>query len=125
MGIVKLLHMTFAALSFFGFVSRGLLMIAGSPLLKARFVRVAPHVVDTGLLAAGIALMTGIHQYPFVNAWLTVKLLALLAYIGLGMVALRFGRSGTVRVSAWVAAMGLFLYIGGVALTHSPSLGFA
>jgi uncharacterized membrane protein SirB2 len=125
MATVKLLHITFATLSFLGFVGRGLLMIAGSPLREARFVRVAPHVVDTGLLAAGIALMAGIHEYPFVNGWLTAKLLALLVYVGLGMMALRLGRTRILRIGAWVAAMGLFLYIVGVALTHSPSLGFS
>jgi uncharacterized membrane protein SirB2 len=124
MGAIKLVHVTCAALSLLGFVGRGLLMTTGSPWLRARFVRVAPHVIDTGLLAAGIALVIGIGQYPFVNGWLTAKLLALLAYIGLGMVALRFGRTRSVRVAAWLAAMVVFLYIVGVALTHSPSLGF-
>jgi len=38
-------------------------------------------VVDSLLLLAGIALALIIRQYPFRDAWLTAKLLALIAYI--------------------------------------------
>ena len=51
--------------------------------------------------------------------WITAKLLALLLYIGLGMVALRFGRTQRVRVAAWVAALMVAAYIVSVALNKS------
>ncbi|NBS56528.1 MAG: regulator SirB, partial [Betaproteobacteria bacterium] len=47
---LKAIHVTSAILSISGFAARGVLMLAGSPLLKTRFVRIAPHVVDTVLL---------------------------------------------------------------------------
>jgi uncharacterized membrane protein SirB2 len=53
------------------------------------WLRVTPHVVDSLLLLAGIGLALIIRQYPFLDAWLTAKLLALIAYIGAGHVALR------------------------------------
>jgi threonine/homoserine/homoserine lactone efflux protein len=56
-------------------------------------VRVVPHVNDTLLLVAAIGLSIVLQQYPFVHAWVTAKVLGLLAYIGLGMFALRRGRS--------------------------------
>jgi uncharacterized membrane protein SirB2 len=125
MPTVKLIHQLLAIVSITGFAIRGLLMIAGSPLLNTRLARIAPHVVDSGLLVAAIVLMFNIHQYPFVHGWLTAKVLALLAYIGLGTIALRRGRSLPVRIAAFLAAIGVFAYIVGVALTRSPALGLA
>ena len=51
------------------------------------------------------------------------KIAALLCYIGLGMVALRFGRTMRTRVAAWLLAMAAALYIVSVAYSKSP-LGF-
>ena len=53
---IRALHIACAALSIAGFAARGALMLAGSPLLQRRFVRVAPHVVDTLLLASAVWL---------------------------------------------------------------------
>jgi len=47
------------------------------------------------------------------------KIVALLIYIGAGMVALRFGRSRNERLGAWVFVLLMFLYIVSVALTKS------
>jgi uncharacterized membrane protein SirB2 len=118
--LVKHLHVGCAALSLGGFAARGGLMLAGSPLLEARFVRVAPHVVDTLLLAsaAWLAWFTG--QYPFVHGWLTAKVLALLAYILLGTVALKRGRTKPIRAAAFAAALLAAAYIVSVALTRDP-----
>lgn len=124
MASIKLLHQTLAALSFLGFFARGILMVRDSPLRHARFTRVAPHVVDTGLLTAALVLMFNLGQYPFVHDWLTAKVAGLLVYILLGTVALRRGPTRGIRIAAWVAAQGVFLYIVLVALTHSPAPGF-
>lgn len=95
-------------------------MLRASPLLQRRWVRTLPHVVDTLLLASALimALMTG--QYPFAAGWLTAKVLALAVYIGLGMVAMRFGRTRKIRAAAWLAAQAVFFYIVAVALTRNP-----
>jgi len=55
-----------------------------------------------------------------VNGWLTAKVMGLLAYIGLGMVALKPGRPRGVRLLAFVAALAAFAYIVSVALTKNP-----
>ena len=60
--LVKQLHVACVALSLAGFAARGALMLAGSPLLNARWVRVAPHVVDTVLLASAIWLAWELRQ---------------------------------------------------------------
>lgn len=95
-------------------------MMRGSPLLEQRWVRVVPHVVDTTLLASAIAMAVMTRQYPFVAGWLTAKLLALVGYIGLGMIALKHGKTRSVRVAAWISAQAVFFYIVAVAVTRNP-----
>lgn len=117
---IRTIHVTCAALSIAGFVLRGGLMLAGSPLLRARLARVAPHVVDTVLLASAIALAWMSGQYPFAQAWLTAKVVALVAYVVLGTFALKRGRTPRARAICFVLALATVLYIVAVALTRSP-----
>jgi uncharacterized membrane protein SirB2 len=116
--LLKHIHVTCVVLSGGGFFVRGVWMLNGSPMLDRRWVRIVPHVVDTVLLASAIALAVSIRQYPFVEDWLTAKLAGLLAYIGLGMFALRRGRSKRLRCGFWLAALAAFGYIVAVALTR-------
>jgi len=96
-----------------------------SPLLARRWLRVAPHVVDTALLASALWLAWASHQYPFVQGWLTAKVLALFAYIALGSIALRHGRSRRGRAVAYFLALGAAAYIVAVALTRDVLGPFA
>ena len=120
--LVKSIHITCVVLSYTLFFLRGVWLIQGSPRLRQRWVKVVPHVVDTTLLASAITLAIGIRQYPGVDGWLTAKVVGLLLYIGLGMIALRFGKTMRTRIAAWVAAQVVFFYIVAVALTHNPWL---
>ena len=117
---LKWIHIACAVLSISGFMLRGILMLAESPLLALRFVRVAPHIVDTVLLASALWLAALIGQYPFIEGWLTAKVLALVAYIVLGSVALKRARSKTVRAVAFALALATAAYIVSVALTRDP-----
>jgi len=121
--LLKTVHMTCAALSLGGFVLRGIWMLRDSPLLRARLTRILPHINDTVLLGSALWLAFRIEQYPFVHGWLTAKVLALLAYIVLGSIALKRGKTKTVRAAAYVLALIAFLYIVGVALTRNPLPG--
>ncbi|MCZ6503711.1 MAG: SirB2 family protein [Gammaproteobacteria bacterium] len=87
------IHITCAALSLFLFTLRGIWMMKESNLLQLRVVRFLPHIIDTVLLLAAVALTIIINQFPLVTHWLTVKLIALIIYICLGMVALRLGKT--------------------------------
>jgi uncharacterized membrane protein SirB2 len=115
---IKHLHVACAALTGAFFVTRGIWMLADSPLLQRRWVRVLPHVIDTVLLASALVLVVWSRQYPFVQPWLTAKLIALLFYIVLGSVALKRGRSKRVRAAALVGALLVFGYIVRVAVTR-------
>ena len=118
--IAKYMHVSCVVLSLAGFTARGMLMLAESPLLEARSVRVLPHVVDTLLLVSAIWLAALVGQYPFVHGWLTAKVLGLLAYIVLGALALRRGRTLRRRAAAFAAAVACAAYVVAVALTRDP-----
>ncbi len=118
--LVKFIHVSTVILSYLLFWTRGLWMIRDPARLQRRWVRIVPHVIDTLLLASGITLAVLIHQYPLVDGWLTAKLTGLIAYIGLGLVALRLGRRRGTRVVAWISAQGVFFYIVAVAVTRNP-----
>ena len=87
------------------------------------WLRVVPHVNDTLLLASGATLAALIHEYPFTDAWLTAKLLALIAYVVVGHIAVRRARSARGKLAAWLVALALVLYIFAVAVTHDPAAG--
>jgi uncharacterized membrane protein SirB2 len=118
--LLKHFHMSCAALSGSFFLIRGLWMLGGSPLLQRRWVRTLPHLVDSLLLASAIGLAAWSHQYPGQMPWLTAKLVALVAYILLGAVALKYGRTKPIRAAAYVAALATFAYIVTVAVTKNP-----
>ncbi|RJF99342.1 SirB2 family protein [Noviherbaspirillum saxi] len=115
---VKHFHMTFVALSGILFLIRGLLMLADSPALQKRVLKIAPDVVDSLLLASAITMVVWSAQYPFVQNWLTAKVIALVAYIILGTVALKTGKTKAIRVTAFITALLIFAYIVKVALTR-------
>ena len=102
------------------FFFRGIWSLNGSAIMSQRWVKIVPHVVDTLLIISAIALAFNVRQYPLVDAWLTAKLIALLLYIGLGFIALRYGLNKAVRLSAWIVAQLVFSYIVLVAISQNP-----
>ena len=117
---LKWLHVSCVIASGTGFLARGALMLADSPLLQARFVRTAPHVIDTVLLAAAVSMTVLARLSPLAHPWLAAKIAGLIAYIVLGAIALRHGRSKRLRVVALLAAVLAFGYIVGIALQRDP-----
>lgn len=114
------MHVGAVVASFGLFFLRGVWMMTVPAKLEARWVRVVPHIVDTVLLASAITLAVLSAQYPFVQPWLTAKVVALVLYILLGTVALRRGRTRRVRIIAWFLALLVFGYIVSVAMTRVP-----
>lgn len=91
-----------------------------SAALKKKWVRILPPVIDTILLGSAIILAIETQQYPFSEHWLTAKILALIIYIALGMIALSYGRTKKIRITAWLASLLCFGYIVSVAITRNP-----
>lgn len=117
---LKYVHVSCVVLSYSLFFLRGVWMMADSAQLARRWVRIVPHVIDTVLLASAIAMAIMIRQYPLVAPWLTAKVIGLVAYIALGTVALKRGRTKRMRIVAWAAAQVVFLYIVAVAVLKRP-----
>ena len=117
---IKFVHVLCVVLSGSLFAIRGSMMLAGSRLTNHVALRYASMAIDTTLLTAALMLVTIVHQYPFVHAWLTVKVLLLVVYIELGVFALRRGRTARTRAICFFAALATFLFIGSVAWMHDP-----
>ncbi|MBK5937088.1 MAG: SirB2 family protein [Halorhodospira halophila] len=115
-------HALAAVVSLGLFIARGILMFRGSAALENKVLRVAPQVADTVLLLTAVVLMVMIAQYPFVDGWLTVKLLGLIAYIVLGVIALRRGRTRQIRMAAFIGGIAVFGYLYLYSITREPLL---
>jgi uncharacterized membrane protein SirB2 len=118
--LLKLIHKTAVLLTITGFTIRGIWMIQGSPRLNTRAARTFPHINDTVLLISAVSAAATLGQYPFVDAWLTAKVLGLIAYIVLGAVALTYGPTRNIRISAFIAAIICFAYVVHIAYTKNP-----
>ncbi|MDH3326222.1 MAG: SirB2 family protein [Gammaproteobacteria bacterium] len=119
--ILKDIHVTTALISITVFVIRFYWMIIESRLLTIKSVKIIPHINDTVLLVSAIALAVKLGQYPFIDQWLTVKVIALLVYILLGTVALKRGRGKNSRIMAGFAAILTFAFILSVAGSKNPA----
>ena len=117
--MIKLLHVTTVFISISLFVLRGFWVLNGSAMMSKKWVKIVPHINDTILLISAIILAVTIQQYPFVHGWLTAKFLALIAYIILGMFALKRAKNRTNKLIFFILSIITFSYIVMVALTHS------
>lgn len=117
--LIRNLHSLAALLTISGFMLRGYWMITGSDRLTHRMTRTVPHVVDTIFLLSGIAMLLMLSLNPFTQNWLLAKFAGLIVYILLGTIAIRRGSTMQIRKIAFIAALAVFAYIVGVALTKS------
>lgn len=114
-------HLMLVGISVALLLFRFVLAWRDSPLLQTKLLKIVPHVVDTLLLLSAVALMLTIQQYPFVTPWLTDKLIGLLAYIALGVMALK-GRTKVLRVLGLFGAFGWLMLMAKVAVSKTPVL---
>jgi len=116
--MLKTFHITLAYVTVVGFVVRAVWSLTGSPMRDARWVRIAPHVIDTLLLAFGVALAIQLSVSPF-SGWLGAKLVGLLAYIGCGVLTMRAPSRG-LKLVGFTGALLAVGYVFAVAFTRSP-----
>jgi len=115
---IRHLHIACVALSGTLFTSRALLRIKGSLLANHRALRITSYCIDTPLLLAGILLTRILEQYPFVDGWLTAKVLLLPVYIGLGLITLRRAPARFWCSVAMLSALLVYGAIITIAVTH-------
>jgi len=121
--LIKTVHQTAVALSVAGFFARGVGALRGAAWVRGRLAKTLPHVIDSVLLLSALTLAWMLRLTPSAAPWLLAKIIGLLLYIGLGVVALRPGGPLAVRATAWAAALLTFGWIVSVAVTKNP-LGF-
>ena len=88
---IKLVHVSAVLASGALFAVRGLARQLGAAWPLFAPVRYLSYTIDTVLLTAAFMLMTVLHQYPFAQPWLTVKVILVVVYIGLGAFAISYG----------------------------------
>jgi uncharacterized membrane protein SirB2 len=117
---IKLVHVTAAITSGSLFLLRGIAANWGGSWAMARPVRYLSYSIDIVLLSAGLLLLTILPSAVYSNGWLALKLALLVVYIGLGMLALKRGRTANIRRGCFLAAIAVYLCVFLIARTHDP-----
>lgn len=117
---IKTIHMTCALISFVGFLFRSYLMVIESKWLNHKAVLIAPHVIDTLFLCSGATMAFMVNFGLFNQFWLTSKITLLMAYLFFVGMTLNRGRTKSIRVAAFFAAISTFGYIVGIAVHKTP-----
>jgi uncharacterized membrane protein SirB2 len=117
---IRLVHILAISASGALFALRGAGVLAGARWPMWAPLRYLTYTIDTVLLTAALMLVTILHQYPFVQAWLTVKVLLVVVYVVLGTFALRRAQSPRTRLACYLAALAVFACIVSIARAHSP-----
>lgn len=110
-------HLTAVSISLALFLLRGAWRLMDSPMLAKKWVKIVPHVNDTVLLAAAIGMLIVGGLNPLQHGWLMAKIAALLAYIMLGTIALKRGKTPLQRNLAFIGALAVFGYMVAVAVS--------
>lgn len=113
--LLKNLHILFALISGLGYALREYFRIVLRRPLTHPLVRFGPHLIDTLLLATGIALWVMVAFSPLRLPWFGLKLILVVVYIVLGILSFRQPRQGP-AVIAYLGALGVFLAIAWLAL---------
>ena len=118
--MAKHLHLTAVGLSILFFVFRFIWSQFDATALSKKWVKILPHIIDTVLLASAIWLCFILSQYPFVNAWLTFKVIGVVLYIVFGLFALKKAKTKLSKWGFFVAALVVLMATAMVAVTKQP-----
>ena len=117
---IKQFHVFLALLSGSIFAVRGGFALAGARWPQALPVKWLSYAVDTCLLTAALMLLTILPWAMFANGWLATKLTLVVAYVVLGVFAMRPARARRARAACYVVALLVFAAIYGIARAHHP-----
>lgn len=117
---ILIVHICAITLSGGLFFSRGVASLLGAKWPTLRPVRLLSYGIDTVLLAAALTLVFILPKDIFSNQWLSVKLVLVVAYITLGVIAMRSSAAKPIRWCSFILAELVFANILGIALTHNP-----
>jgi uncharacterized membrane protein SirB2 len=118
--LIKTIHQSAVLLSGLGFALRGWASLRGARWVQGRLAKTLPHGVDSVLLVSALTLLGMARLNPLQHPWLMAKIIGLLLYIALGMVALRPRFTRSTRATAWALALLLLLWMASVAVLKDP-----
>ena len=121
---IKTIHMICALMSFTGFLLRAYLMVIESKWQHHKVVLITPHVIDTFFLGSGATMAFMVNFGLFSQLWLTTKIALLMVYLFFVGITLNRGRTKSIRIAAFFAAIFTFVYIVGIAVNKSTSSWF-
>ena len=119
---IRLVHIYAVAASGALFLLRGLGLLRRARWAAGSELRYLGLTIDTVLLTAALMLTTILDLYPFVEPWVTVKLVLFVVYVVLGVIAFQEGPQNR-RVACWAGGLVAFAFAATVAVAHHP-LGF-
>ena len=118
---LKHAHMMFALISIVLFMLRAWIAVPSPARIKSKVLKVLPHIIDTLLLILGVWLAVMMKYNPMGNSpWLAAKIIGVVLYIIVGTIAIKRGKTARQRLIATLAAIVIFAYIYGAAMTKSP-----
>ncbi len=115
--MIKIIHLTFILASLVSFIGRITLSQFNPEVLNNKFIKIAPHVIDTILLLSGITLVMQGGWLEGNYGWIESKVILLLCYVALGVMAMRF--SGAKRWLAFTGAIACYIFIFSIAITKN------
>ncbi len=116
---IKLTHLFLVVISICLFTVRGGAHAFADIRFTQKWMKIAPHLIDTALLLTGIGLTLIVAQYPVTHHWLSVKMTLLMCYILLGMKTMKSTQPRQ-RQGYFIAALCCVFLIVSVARTHHP-----
>jgi uncharacterized membrane protein SirB2 len=94
-------------------------MLNGSGLLNKKIMKIAPHIINTLMLLSGIGIAVYLGLSPGDHPWLLAKLIGIVIFIALGIVAFKASKPA-VRAGLWILALVVFIDIAAIAISKSP-----
>jgi len=116
---LKHLHLSLIAISFLLFLIRGFWLLSNSPRLQQKLIKILPHPVNLLLILSGFGVAYSLNL-PVSTPWILAKLVALLVYVALGILAFK-QTTRAKQILFFSAALLTFVYIVSVAVTKLPS----
>lgn len=118
---IKSVHIACVLASGVLFAARGLLIQVGHDGIARRIpVRVLAHTIDVALLTTALMLLSILPHAVFGNGWLAIKLVLLVAYVALAVLAMQRARAQRARLALYATALATYVYALGVARMHHP-----
>jgi uncharacterized membrane protein SirB2 len=115
---LKHLHLTLIVIAFSLFLLRSFWLMTGSTQLQKKLFKILPHPINLVMILSGFAV-AGIGSIPLSSPWIIAKLVALVAFIALGLLTFK-QTTKTKQMLFFSAAFLTFVYICSVAVTKSP-----